>query len=124
MTEGSRQGDILVVDDQAESRYSTAKILESAGYHVTAVSDYRDALTYLDSAEPCELLLTGIVMPQRINGCALARMARMRRNDLKVLYITGFDVPTGEADGKVLRRPIGDDQLLSEVEHALRGNLL
>lgn len=33
--------------------------------------------------------------------------------------MTAFDVPTDEAIGKVLRKPIADDQLVEEVRLAL-----
>jgi hypothetical protein len=58
-------------------------------------------------------------MPDRVNGFALARMARMRRLDLKVLYLTACDVPSNEAIGKILRKPITHDELAAEVRLAL-----
>jgi hypothetical protein len=36
-----------------------------------------------------------------------------------VLYLTGFDLPTNEAAGKVLRKPINEDDLIQEVRRAL-----
>jgi hypothetical protein len=33
----------------------------------------------LESPRPIDLLVTDIVMPERVNGIALSRMARMRR---------------------------------------------
>lgn len=110
---------ILLVDDDEGFRYASERALRNAGYNVTAVPDYRLALTLLDSDQPFDLLVTDIVMPHRVNGFALARMARMRRLDLRVLYLTAFDVPTVEAVGKVLRKPLSDEQLVSEVRSIL-----
>src|SRR5579864_3654163 len=110
---------ILLVDDEEGFRYAATKALQNAGYTVTAASDFRQALDLLDSDAPIDLLLTDIVMPERIHGFALARMARMRRTGLKVLYLTAFDVPTGEAAGKVLRKPLSNEQLIDEVRIAL-----
>ncbi len=110
---------ILVVDDQEGNRYSVCRVLERDGYRVTPAPGFREALKVLSSAEECDLLITDLVMPEQVNGFALARMARMRRPKLKVIYITGYDVPSDEADGKVLRRPIADDALLDEVKLAL-----
>ena len=45
---------------------------------VVAAADYRDALTTLESDTRVDLLLTDVVMPDRIHGFALARMALMR----------------------------------------------
>ena len=58
-------------------------------------------------------------MPDRVHGFALARMARMRRRSLGVIYITGYDVPTTEAVGTVLRKPISAEKLVDEVRRAL-----
>lgn len=110
---------ILLVDDEEGARYSACRLLEGAGYRVTSAPDYRKALDLLSSAERCDLLITDLVMPDRVNGFALARMARMRRPKLRVLYMTGYDVPTDEADGKVLKRPVADEDFLNEVRLAL-----
>lgn len=112
---------ILLVDDEEGFRYAATKALQNAGYAVSAASDFRHALDLLDSDTAFDLLVTDIVMPERIHGFALARMARMRRTGLKVLYLTAFDVPTSEAAGKVLRKPLSDEQLVEEVRLALAG---
>lgn len=112
---------ILIVDDDEAFRYAASKALQNAGYLVSSASDFRKALDLLDSDAPLDLLITDIVMPERIHGFALARMARMRRVGLKVLYLTAFDVPTSEAAGKVLRKPVTDEQLIEEVRLALAG---
>jgi hypothetical protein len=39
-------------------------------------------------------------MPERINGVALSRMARMRRPGLKAIYLTAYDIP-----GSQMKRP-------------------
>jgi hypothetical protein len=40
---------------------------------------------------------------------------------LKVLYVSGFDVPETEAAGRVLRKPLSGEQIVSEVKLALAG---
>jgi len=60
-------------------------------------------------------------MPAGINGFALARMGRMRRLDLRVLYVTGYDLPMEEAIGKILRKPISPEVLVAEAREALAG---
>ncbi|MBV9825089.1 MAG: response regulator [Alphaproteobacteria bacterium] len=110
---------ILLVDDEEGFRYAAAKTLIGAGYTVAVAEDYRDALNRLDGPNPVDLLITDIVMPNRVNGFALARMAKMRRADIRVLYLTAYDVPTNEASGKVLRKPIAEDDLIEEVRIAL-----
>jgi CheY-like chemotaxis protein len=109
---------ILVVEDEDTCRYSTARTLRHAGYEVHEASDYIGALKALDE-HPIDLLLADVVMPKGMNGFALARMARLRKLDLKVLFMTGFDVSTEEAFSKVLRKPISEDDLVSEISLAV-----
>ena len=119
MPKGSQT--ILLVDDDEGFCYSAERSLEQAGFAVLPAHDYQHALAALESDRRIDLLLTDIMMPKGIHGFALARMARMRRLDMKVLYMTAFDVPTVEAVGKVLRKPISDVELVAEVRNALAG---
>ena len=116
-----KAGRVLLVDDDESFRYAATKVLEGAGFVVETAPDYRKALELLEQGVSVDLLVTDVVMPERVHGFALARMARMRQLGLKVLYVTGYDVPEVENFGKVLRKPISDDQLLAEVRQALAG---
>ena len=112
---------ILVVDDDLVFGEATARVLRAAGFEVSLSPDHRLALEDLESARPIDLLITDIVMPERVNGVALSRMAQMRRPGLKVIYLTGYEIPgvEDEANGPVLRKPIDDEQLLAEVRRVL-----
>lgn len=114
-------GRILFVDDDAVFAEASAKILRRAGYEVALAPDYRLALQLLESDAPLDLMVCDIVMPDRVNGLALGRMARLRRRELKIVYITGHDIPgiEDEALGPVLRKPIDHDLLVCELERAL-----
>ena len=110
-----------MVDDDPAFGDATARVLRAAGFEVFLAPDYRLALEDLESTRPVDLLITDIVMPERVNGIALSRMARMRRPGLKVVYITAYDIPGIEDDavGPVLRKPIDDEHLLAEVKRVL-----
>jgi hypothetical protein len=112
---------ILLVDDDEGFRNATAGLLRAAGYHARTAPDHRLALEILERGEPVDVLILDIVMPDRVNGFALARMARLRRPALKVIYISGFDIPgaAGEALGPIIRKPLDDDQLLAELSRFL-----
>ena len=112
---------ILFVDDDKAFSYSAAKVLRAAGYEVWLAHDYRIALQILESPQPLDLLITDVVMPNSINGFALARMARLRRLDLKILYMTAYDVSVEEAITKVLRKPLSLERLVIEARLALAG---
>ena len=112
---------ILVVDDDQSCGDAIAGVLRAAGYEVSLAPDHRLALEDLESARPVDLLITDIVMPDRVNGVALSRMARMRRPELKVIYLTAYDIPGVEDDaiGPVLRKPVDEDRLVAEVRSVL-----
>jgi CheY-like chemotaxis protein len=114
-------GRVLLVDDDQVLAEALAQVLRGAGYQVQLAPDYRLALEVLESAAPVDLLVCDIVMPDRVNGLALGRMARLRRPELKIIYITGHDIPgiEDEALGPVLRKPIDDDLLIAEIERVL-----
>ena len=113
---------ILLVEDDEAGRISLAGVLRRAGYTVHVAPDYRLALSLLESEQPIDLLVTDIVMPDRVNGLALARMARLRRPIIKLLYLTGYDIPGlgTEALGPVLRKPLADEELLNAVRYLLQ----
>jgi CheY-like chemotaxis protein len=112
---------ILLVEDDEAARTAYSQMLRRGGYDVTAAMDFRLALDTLESDQPLDLLLVDIVMPGSVNGLALSRMARMRRQGLKVIYMTGFSIPGAEREalGPILRKPVDEAELLAEVEKAL-----
>jgi CheY-like chemotaxis protein len=115
---------ILLVDDDPDALTILASILQSGGHQVLGAKGGTDALDVLDRDISIDLLVTDIVMPG-LNGFNLARMARTRRRELKVLYLTAFHEnavtmrDAGDKYGKVLSKPIGARELLSEVDAAL-----
>jgi DNA-binding NtrC family response regulator len=118
-TSGKRH--ILLVEDDEAFAEAVGRTLRRAGFEVTLAADFRVALETLGAERHIDLLLSDIVMPSSVNGIALSRMARLRRGDLKVLYVTGHDIPgiENEALGPILRKPVDGDQLISEIERLL-----
>jgi CheY-like chemotaxis protein len=114
-------GRVLFVDDDQVFAEASAEVLRGAGYEVQIAPDYRLALEVLESNALVDLLVCDIVMPDRVNGLALGRMARLRRPELKIIYITGHDIPglKDEALGPVLRKPIDNDLFVAEIERVL-----
>jgi CheY-like chemotaxis protein len=112
---------ILLVDDDKIFGEAVGQTLRNAGFQVTIAADFRAALQVLEAAGRLDLLLADIVMPSGVNGLALSRMARLRRPDLKVVYMTGYSIPGVErqALGPILIKPIDDVTLINEVERAL-----
>lgn len=114
---GSSLGNVLLVEDDAFFRESSAHGLRQAGYTVHLAADHRAALDILDDERPIDILCTDIVMPDGLGGVALARLARLRRPSLKILYVTGYEIPgiKDRAKGTVLLKPIATAQLVAEI---------
>lgn len=113
---------VLLVEDDEAGRVSLSSLLQRAGYTVHVAPDYRLALSLLEGEQRIDLLVTDIVMPDRVNGLALARMARLRRPGIKLLYMTGYDIPglVTEALGPLLRKPFADEEFLSTIRQVLQ----
>jgi FixJ family two-component response regulator len=82
-----RRGIIAVVDDDPRVLESLEDLLESAGHTVVAFSSAR-ALLDDGGFTAVGCLIADIGMPQ-IDGFELHRLARARRPELPVIFITG-----------------------------------
>ncbi|HTV90714.1 MAG TPA: response regulator [Stellaceae bacterium] len=121
MLQGKPAPRILLVEDDQVFLHTLEMVLRDAGFEVVAVADYAPALGHLDGEQRIDVLLTDIVMPDRVNGLALARMARLRRPELKFVYFTAYDIPSAEneAMGIVLQKPFDNEQLVAAIHNAL-----
>ena len=110
-----------MVDDDRTLGEALCQVLRGAGYAATLATEFRTALEILEAERPLDLLLVDIVMPDSVNGIALSRMARLRRHELKVIYLTGYDIPGAdrEALGPILRKPVDNQELLDEIGRLL-----
>jgi len=84
------QETILVVEDDDRVRDAVLGMLESLGYRVLYASNGPEALEILEDGEEVDLLFSDIVMPRGMTGVELAREARRRRPDMKILLTSGF----------------------------------
>jgi CheY-like chemotaxis protein len=112
---------ILLVDDHADVRESTAAVLEAARYFVVGVANEEQAMSLLAGDPSFDLLLTDIVLGRRSNGFELAQKAVRLRANLKVLYVTGYagsleDLYAAVPGSRMLRKPYRARDLLRELE--------
>jgi CheY-like chemotaxis protein len=82
-------GTILLVDDEALVRASTAEMLSDLGYRVIDVETAHEALRRLEEEASVDVLVTDHLMPG-MTGTELAATVRQRRPDLPVLLISGY----------------------------------
>lgn len=113
---------LLVVDDDPDVLDAVCAALASTGHTVDRASGGLPALEILEGKR-IDLLLTDVVMPG-LHGFNLARMAVLRRPEIKVLYFTGYtEFTTGQDEGpkfgKLLHKPLRPDDIRREVDEAL-----
>jgi CheY-like chemotaxis protein len=101
---------ILLVEDVEDIRLATAETLSRAGYEVSAAADALEALVLLAREPAPDVLFTDIVLGSGMNGYALAERALQAKQDLKVLYTSGYpgmarDKPAGAPTARLLLKP-------------------
>ncbi|MBI3299363.1 MAG: PAS domain S-box protein [Elusimicrobia bacterium] len=117
---------ILLVEDEPAVLQLASRLLQRAGYGVTAFSEPRAALAWLGRpGADFKLLVSDMIMPGGLNGKDLAEAVRRLRPDAKVLYVSGYSddqvsphgVQTDRA--RLLPKPFSEETLLRAVREAL-----
>jgi CheY-like chemotaxis protein len=115
---------VLIVDDQLELLAITGAFLAENGYTVSWAPTAAAALKLL-TTHRTDVLLTDIIMPGGIDGFELARRAKMRHPDLRVIYCTGFSnlepEQIGHTHGPLLKKPYTQSRLLAVLEYVTDG---
>ena len=90
-----RSANVLVVDDERDTREGLALLLEGWGFEVQAVDSGAAALRSLERGG-CDLVITDLVMPE-VSGLAVLRKVKNDAQDVPVLILSG----RGTIDGAV-----------------------
>jgi PAS domain S-box-containing protein len=80
---------ILIVEDDSHVRKVSVQLIRDLGYEVIEVTNGAEALAILANGGRVDLMFTDIVMPG-MNGRAVADQAVQLRENLKILYTTGY----------------------------------
>ncbi|ONF97308.1 PAS domain-containing protein [Sphingomonas jeddahensis] len=122
MLEPAGRSTVLLVDDEALVRASTADMLASLGFAVVEASSAAQAEHILDDQPGIDLLVTDHLMPE-MTGTELARKAKLRRPDLPILIVSGYsDVDDIAPDFPRLLKPFRTDELRRSIA-ALRAGV-
>ena len=85
-----KAGSILVTEDDPDVLTIAAETLRLLGYEVHTATNATEALAILTEGTPIDILFSDIVMPNGMNGIALAREARKLRPEIRVLLASGY----------------------------------
>ena len=116
---------ILLVEDEAIVRDLVCEILKESGYVVLSATSGADAMKIIDEqADPIDLLITDVVMPE-MSGPELANILRRARGEMSVLYMSGYTddavlVRQGLPENSAfVRKPYTPQQFLQKVRETL-----
>ncbi len=118
---------VLLVEDDSSVLAMASMMLERLGYQVLAANGPEEALSIAATyTEPVHLLLTDVVMPV-MNGRDLAETLLARRDDLRVLFMSGYTAGiiaqhgVLEDDVPFIEKPFGMGALSAKVRAVLDG---
>ena len=115
---------ILVVDDDKNTRLFLKAVLEDAGYKVTTAKNGIDALEVIDK-DHIDLIVLDIMMP-KMDGYELTRSLREANNSLPILMISAKQLPADKHKGFMvgtddyITKPIDDEEMLYRIKALLR----
>lgn len=115
---------ILVVDDDRNTRILLKAVLESEKYNVFTANNGVDALKVLDS-EHVDLVIVDIMMP-KMDGYSLTETIRTSDSNLPILMVSAKQLPADKKQGFLvgtddyMTKPIDEDEMLLRIKALLR----
>ena len=116
-----------MVEDEPLVRAFVCEALQHHGYHVLDADCGQKALEVWERAEEkIDLLLTDMVMPNGISGSSLAKMLLDHKQDLRVIYMSGYSSEiTGTGDlfseaRNFLPKPFSQGKLIDIVDRTMK----
>ena len=115
---------ILVVDDDKNTRMFFQGMLESEGYTVYTAENGEDALSVMDRLH-VDLVVLDIMMP-KMDGYEFTRLLRESQNNLPILMVSAKQLPADKHRGFMagtddyITKPIDDEEMLYRIKALLR----
>ena len=115
---------ILVVDDDKNTRMFLSAVLENVGYNVYTACNGEDALCVMDR-EHVDLVVLDIMMP-KMDGYEFTRILREAQNNLPILMVSAKQLPADKHKGfsvgtdDYITKPIDDEEMLYRIKALLR----
>lgn len=115
---------ILVADDDKNTRLLMKAILEGAGYRVFTAVDGQEAMDMLDR-EHVDLVVLDVMMPQ-MDGYAFTQTLRQGGSTLPILMVSAKQLPADKHRGFLvgtddyITKPIDEEEMLLRIKALLR----
>ena len=115
---------ILVVDDNKNTRQLMRAILEEEKYKVFTAEDGQDALDLMEN-QHIDLVLLDIMMPN-MDGYEFTKILREMKNDLPILMVSAKQLPIDRKQGFIagtddyMIKPVDEEEMLLRIKALLR----
>lgn len=115
---------ILVVDDDRNTRMLLKAVLQAENYTVFTAENGEDALDVMDK-EHIDLVVLDIMMP-KMDGYAFTRLLRESNNNLPILMVSAKQLPADKQKGFLvgtddyMTKPIDEVEMLLRIKALLR----
>lgn len=115
---------ILVVDDDKNTRMLLKAVLHAENYTVFTAENGEEALVVLDK-EHIDLVVLDIMMP-KMDGYAFTRLLRENNNNLPILMVSAKQLPADKQKGFLvgtddyMTKPIDEVEMLLRIKALLR----
>ncbi len=115
---------ILVAEDDKNTRLLMKAVLESARYQVFTATDGEDALSVLDR-EHIDLAVVDVMMP-KMDGYEFTKTLRDSNNNLPILMVSSNQLPADKHKGFLvgtddyITKPVDEEEMLLRIKALLR----
>lgn len=115
---------ILVVDDDKNTRRLYKAVLENANYNVFTAENGEDAFEVMDK-EHIDLIVLDIMMP-RMDGYEFTKIVRDSRETLPILMVSAKQLPEDKKKGFLvgtddyITKPVDEEEMLLRIKALLR----
>lgn len=116
---------VLVVEDDDDLRDLAVILLGRMGYKTLEAADGSSAVALLEKVDHIDLLFTDVVLPRGISGVDVARKAKERFSDIKVLFTSGYAQSESfvselqKDDVELIRKPYRTETLAKRLQAVL-----
>lgn len=115
---------ILVVEDDKNTRLLTEAVLKQYGYNPILAADGEDALEIMDHKH-VDLVLLDVMMP-RMDGYEFAKILREGGSELPILMVTAKETPNDKKKGFIVGtddymvKPVDEEEMILRIAALLR----
>jgi DNA-binding response OmpR family regulator len=106
---------IVVIDDDIKGNQMVCRILENAGYEVSAAFNGAEGLKLFKKERP-DLVITDLYMPEK-DGLETIMELRQTDNEIAILAISGGSAKINLADILVTAEMLGADAIMAKPLH-------